>query len=94
MRQFFVKKPVEVAAAQWDGVNREPIRELADTHIEDQGLSFSDDGGFTLVTPNGRLKINPGDWIIRGMDGELYPCTDERFRGLFEPAPAEEGNAA
>lgn len=37
--------------------------------------------------PNGEAKhiASPGDWIIRGIAGELYPCKDGIFRDSYEP---------
>lgn len=30
-----------------------------------------------------------GDWIITGVKGERYPCKDDIFRAMYEPADAE-----
>lgn len=37
--------------------------------------------------PNGEAKhiASPGDWIIRGVAGELYPCRPEIFEKTYEP---------
>lgn len=42
----------------------------------------------TLVcgTLEGDLAINPDDWIIRGIEGELYPCKPDIFTQTYEPA--------
>ncbi|WP_312284147.1 hypothetical protein [Candidatus Igneacidithiobacillus taiwanensis] len=41
-------------------------------------------GAFKLLTLEGYMPVNPGDWIIRGVKGELYPCKDEIFRQTYE----------
>lgn len=37
--------------------------------------------------PNGEAKhiAEPGDWIIRGVKGELYPCKPDIFEATYEP---------
>lgn len=37
-----------------------------------------------LLTLNGIVKTNPGDWIIRGVNGEEYPCDPEIFKKLYD----------
>lgn len=37
-----------------------------------------------LVTLNGIVKTNPGDWIITGVNGEQYPCDPEIFKQLYD----------
>jgi hypothetical protein len=34
----------------------------------------------------GRHEARPGDWIIRGVQGELYPCKPDIFEATYEPA--------
>jgi hypothetical protein len=35
------------------------------------------------------MRCSPGDWIIKGVKGELYPCRDDIFQATYEPAEAE-----
>lgn len=41
----------------------------------------------TLLIPTleGTMRAGVGDWIIRGIKGELYPCKDDIFRATYEP---------
>ena len=39
---------------------------------------------FACGTLEGSLKIDWGDWIIKGVKGEIYPCKDEIFRETYE----------
>jgi hypothetical protein len=41
-----------------------------------------------IETPGGRLPVSEGDWIIRGVKGELYPCKPGIFAATYEPADA------
>lgn len=46
----------------------------------------NDDSGFLINTLEGQMTYHWGDWIIRGVAGELYPCKDEIFQATYEPA--------
>lgn len=45
-----------------------------------------EDGGPCLVIPvnGGEVRISPGDWIIRGVAGEFYPCAPDIFDKIYE----------
>ena len=43
-----------------------------------------------IETLEGTMKGNAGDWLIRGVEGELYPCKDEIFRKAYAPVGREE----
>jgi hypothetical protein len=38
-----------------------------------------------VATLEGEMTARPGDWIIRGIAGELYPCKPEIFEKSYEP---------
>ena len=40
---------------------------------------------FVINTLEGEMKVSHGDWIIRGVNGEYYPCKDNIFRKTYEP---------
>lgn len=40
----------------------------------------------TVSTLEGPIFASPGDWIIRGIKGELYPCKPDIFDATYEPA--------
>lgn len=39
----------------------------------------------TIQTSQGFMETSPGDWIIRGVKGEFYPCPDDIFQEKYEP---------
>lgn len=88
----FRKKPVTVEAKQvpekWDGdgVPR-PLAELL-LWLSDPGHRFMycDDGGFDIPTLEGTMHAQPGDWIIKGVMGEFYPCKNDIFAATYESA--------
>lgn len=39
-----------------------------------------------ILTLEGTMTARDGDWIIRGVKGELYPCKPDIFAATYEPA--------
>lgn len=81
------KKPVVIEAIQWtndgDGGSLDAIHQMGCTNI-----SFAADGTAALIIPTleGDHKANVGDWIIKGVKGEFYPCKPDIFEATYEPA--------
>jgi len=46
----------------------------------------TEDLGLDIPTLEGVMHASPGDWIIRGIQGELYPCKPDIFAATYEPA--------
>lgn len=40
--------------------------------------------GFKISTPEGDVTVHRGDWVIRGVVGELYPCRSDVFKATYE----------
>jgi len=40
--------------------------------------------GWDISTLEGVMHAGYGDWIIRGVKGEFYPCRDDIFRATYE----------
>ncbi len=53
-----------------------------------QGFMVAEDKGYNLKTLEGTMHASPGDWIIRGVNGEFYPCKPDIFGLTYEPAQA------
>lgn len=68
---------------------RAVVPELPDNMIASlaPGEIYSKKGedGLFIVTLGGHLHASPGDWIIQGVKGELYPCKPDVFEKLYEP---------
>jgi hypothetical protein len=78
------KKPLVIQAIRWDGniAALDPLFALGvSTAVVEQSL---DDPTLYIPTLEGRLRIDVGDWVIRGVKGELYPCKDEIFQATYE----------
>lgn len=81
----FRKKPVEIEAWLFDGSweSAKPVVQMADGVV----WSARGDGGYVSIkTPEGVMEASPGDWIIRGVKGEFYPCKPDIFAATYEPA--------
>jgi hypothetical protein len=78
------KKPVVIEAVQW--LNRQIVDEPL-WFIEAEQRDMIQLHGITLSihTLEGVMEANPGDWIIRGVKGELYPCKPDIFAATYEP---------
>lgn len=79
----FRKKPVVIEAIQWDGTNGDLIKEWGagfrqiEYDLNPRILS--------IYTLEGTMEANLGDWIIKGVKGELYPCKPDIFEATYEP---------
>lgn len=82
------KKPVVIEAFLWTGdkdQGGEP--EWIVDAIKDGKVLISSEG-MHIETLEGIHLANFGDWIIRGIKGELYPCKPDIFAATYEPADA------
>jgi len=90
MRKFR-KKPVVIEAEQFDGswASAKPILEWMEPSrpIDRSGARWADrDGGTIFInTLEGEMTASPGDWIIKGVKGEFYPCKPDIFEATYEP---------
>lgn len=83
----FRKKPVVIDATNWrgpDDTNR-IVNFLAEHKASLDGWVFHDTD-ITIPTLEGQMKASPGDYIIRGVKGEFYPCKPDIFAATYEPA--------
>lgn len=78
---MFRKKPVVIKAVQWTGTNWDEVGDL-------MGLSctMTVNDAFVIPTPEGEIYASVGDWIIKGVKGEFYPCKPEIFQMTYEEA--------
>jgi hypothetical protein len=75
------KMPVEIEALQWTGENSLDIAEFVkDT---EKKYEFKGDGLF-IHTLEGSMRASKNDYIIKGVDGEFYPCKPDIFEQTYE----------
>jgi len=85
----FRKKPVVIEAKQWDGSlhSTEIITQWCGGRYdyEAKPSDHTDVAEWiSIPTLEGVMKAIPGDWIIKGVAGEFYPCKPEIFKATYE----------
>lgn len=91
----FRKKPVVVEAVQWTGRNATEVNEFAASHfavLDESDRVNSDDPDATAQVYDALhstwVLVYDGDWIIRGIQGEHYPCRAAVFTETYEAVAA------
>jgi len=88
----YQKKPVVIEAIQWNGSN------IVETYnfLENKSVTLNSEvkvsgknfyiklGSLIIKTLEGDMKAEVGDYIIRGVKGELYPCKPDIFDLTYE----------
>lgn len=79
----YVKKPIKVEAIIWTGSLTCPVREFLKSG-NCSTLRYVDDKDLYIGTLEGEMKCNVGDYIIKGVKGEFYPCKPDIFKQTYE----------
>ncbi len=82
------KRPIVIEAFAWSG---EPgpmpdwLHIACNTGIA-QIVSYGDEPlcRLRIDTLEGRMEASPGDWVIQGVKGEIYPCKPDIFAAIYE----------
>lgn len=84
----FRKKPVVIEAVQFNGNNRREVLSFVYPGMSEDGLRGAEIMRLPVVisTLEGDMTASPGDWIIKGVKGEFYPCKPDIFEATYEPA--------
>ena len=83
------KKPVVIEAVQFLGVKSfyEMVELWGQSFVNVCGFfagSVDDKMDMNIKTLEGTMKVFIGDWVIRGIKGEFYPCKNKIFEGTYE----------
>lgn len=82
----FCKKPMVIEAVQFDGT-KASCDEVQRFVGRTCGLaSVGTNWNVLINTLEGDMLANAGDWIIKGVKGEFYPCKPDIFEATYEPA--------
>ena len=92
----FRKKPVVIEATQWNGT-KESYDEIIEFitgkqfWLKDGSLYNADNLNQPIIihTMEGDMTASVGDWIIRGIQGEFYPCNSMIFEATYESCQEE-----
>lgn len=75
-------KPCEINAMEWTGDNMQEIIQFANT--PEKTSIYIVEGVPVIRTLEGDMRANVGDYIIRGLRGEYYPCKPDVFHKKYE----------
>lgn len=81
---MYRKKPVVIEAVQYTGKNQNEISEFCPSIA---GAIGSD--SLFIATLEGEMEASVGDWIIKGVKGEFYPCKPDIFAATYGDASSE-----
>jgi hypothetical protein len=48
-------------------------------------IKYHDSRCYLVRTLEGIMRANEGDWLIQGVEGEIYPCKDSVFQATYDP---------
>jgi hypothetical protein len=82
MMAKYRKKPIVIEAFRWEGEECPDLKRI-DVGRDELGCPRYN---LEIPTLEGTLYASEGDWIIQGIQGEIYPCRDDIFRATYEPA--------
>jgi hypothetical protein len=86
----FRKKPVVIDAMQWTGENLLGIIRYTGLNVSASHFKWDEyeelvrNEGLKIFTLEGKMSANVGDWIIKGVKGEFYPCKEDIFNMTYE----------
>lgn len=95
--RLYVKRPMSVEVIQWDG-SQETFRELMRLGWTDCGIASitgigSAHAKVNIRTLEGTMTAEVGDYIIRGVKGEIHPCKPDVFLMTYEEVAMKEDEA-
>ena len=84
------KKPVVIEAIQFDG-SAESALEIGlwtdgTVRVVGQDMPTGRVNALHVQTLEGNMYADVGDWVIKGVKGEFYPCKPDIFEATYEPA--------
>jgi hypothetical protein len=72
-------RPVVIEAMLYDGQNSAALFDWASAH--DIGLHVLND---RVMLRGSDSCVEPGDWVVKGIRGEVHSVSDDVFRSIFE----------
>lgn len=95
----YKKKPIVVEAIRWTGSNLEEIRNFVGSDLIEEYVELCDIKrtlkkmlvDIAIDTLEGTMKVDYGDYIIKDVNNELYPCKPDIFEQTYEEV-IEDGN--
>lgn len=82
--RFYRKKPIVIRAVVWDG-SQETLREVS-AHCPCDLLIDALTAELIIPTLEGTMRARIGDYVVVGIQGELYPVKPDIFQATYEVA--------
>lgn len=82
MAKKYTKKPITVEAVQYTGENEAEVTAFTNRHACESAFYKC----MTMPGPDGDYFIYAGDFVIKGVEGELYPCKPSAFHKTYSEA--------
>ena len=82
----YEKRVITVDAWKWEGKTlQEAKRFLSDAGLptDTDTIKLNGDGSLIIGTPE--MCVHPGDFVLRGVGGEVYPCSPDIFHAAYRP---------
>lgn len=80
----YVKKPIKIEAVRWTGDNHDEVHDLVGDAWGHTVIAKEPPGtDLVIETLEGVMTAQPGDWIIKGVEGEFYPCKPSIFDATY-----------
>ncbi len=85
---LYRKKPVVIETIQFTEETKDRVFSWIRGENGHVSADRDEDGNPTLIiwTLEGKMTASLGDWIIRGIKGEFYPCKPDIFDATYEVA--------
>ena len=89
------KKPLEVEAIQYDGINETELIDFLKKYASGTSITFthaiSGDARATIKLPMGQtIDFYNGDWLVHGVDGSIYPVKKWVFAKTYEAVDSDD----
>lgn len=89
------KKPLEVEAIQYDGMNETELTDFLKKYASGTSITFthaiSGDARATIKLPMGQtIDFYNGDWLVHGVDGSIYPVKKWVFAKTYEAVDTDD----
>ena len=79
------KKPVVIEALQYDGTNAGKILYWMQGRSLEDAITIHPEGDtFSIQTLEGTMTASIGDFVIKGVNGEFYPCKPDIFEKTYD----------
>lgn len=78
MVKKYIKHPIPIEAIRWTGFNEKELKEFVGDNF------ISKDDNVFIRTLEGDMLVEIGSYVIKGVEGEFYPCRGDIFKKTYE----------